>query len=145
MKTDTNLGMAARAGEHEYLLEGKALAVSSRSSQLMREWRLSSRNDDRQRLMAISNSVQEGVSEADRKKPVCDQRREGRQTRQSTSGRLLEYFAPGFYFDDKTVHVDIGQILRTYGIPDTPDIRAVSWSDIESEFGDVPLQELCDS
>jgi hypothetical protein len=52
---------------------------------------------------------------------------------------------PGFYCDVAgIVYVDMGEVLRAHGICDTPEIRAVLWSDIESEVFDVPLCEICE-
>ncbi len=58
---------------------------------------------------------------------------------------LLECFMPGFYCDScGTVYVDLGEILRAHGICDTQGARMELWSEIEREFSDVPVRELCD-
>ena len=65
---------------------------------------------------------------------------------QSATGRShLERFMSGFYCDAcGTVYVDAGEFLRAHGICDTPENRALLWSEIEREFFDVPFLELCD-
>ena len=57
----------------------------------------------------------------------------------------LTVLIPGFYCDVAgIVYVDMGEVLRAHGIRDTPEIRAVLWFEIEAEFFDVPLREICD-
>jgi hypothetical protein len=57
----------------------------------------------------------------------------------------LECFMSGFYCDSwGVVYVDMSEVLRAHGICDTPEVRAVLWSDIETEFYDVPLREIYD-
>ncbi len=57
----------------------------------------------------------------------------------------LTVLIPGFYCDVAgVVYVDMAEVLRAHGLCDTPEVRAVLWSDIETEFYDVPLREICD-
>lgn len=62
--------------------------------------------------------------------------------RTTPCGKLLKRFEPGFYSDGEIVYVDLDEFMKTYGICDVPEIRAVLWSDIVDAFGHVPVQEL---
>jgi hypothetical protein len=57
-------------------------------------------------------------------------------------GKPVVRFEPGFYSDGEAVYVDMDEFLKTYGICDVPEIRAVVWADIVDAFGDIPVHEL---
>jgi hypothetical protein len=50
---------------------------------------------------------------------------------------------PGIYADEKgNICVDMEEFLLTYGLPDTPELRKVIWSEISDVFAGFSLFEL---
>ena len=62
--------------------------------------------------------------------------------RVAASGKILHPLEPGFYSDGHAFYVDMDEFLRTYGICDAPESRAVVWAEILDAFGEVPVHEL---
>ena len=52
---------------------------------------------------------------------------------------------PGFYSDGQGhLYVNMGEFLVQHGMPDSPEIRAVVWEEIQDIFGDIPVHEILD-
>ncbi len=59
--------------------------------------------------------------------------------------RNLTPLIPGFYADGQgRLCVNMGEFLSLHGMPDSPEVRAVVWEEIQDIFGEIPVIEVQD-
>lgn len=98
----------------------------------IKRWTRLNLKTPKKKFISLSNIENDSVTS---KELFLDQRT-------TPDGRVVNRFETGFYSDGKTVYVDVGEILETYGIRDSPELRALVWSDLQEIFAGVPVQEL---